>query len=60
MRCKVDMKLVVVWTRQMPWDGLSWGRWTRWNPGRDDALNSTHERYGKHHDLPRFRALVRR
>ena len=31
---------VVVVTRQMPWDGLSWGRWTLEPPGRDTALKS--------------------
>src|SRR5664279_3219643 len=35
---------VVVVSRQMPWDGLCWGRWTPEDPGRDDVLKSTHGR----------------
>ena len=32
---------VVVVNKQMPWVGLSWGRWTLVVPGRDYALEST-------------------
>src|SRR5664279_5601557 len=35
---------VVVVSRQMPWDGLSWGRWTPEDPGREGALKSAHGR----------------
>ena len=52
---------VVVVNIQMPWVGLSWGRWMLVVPGRDYALEYTQTHTHTHtHDLPRFRALVRR
>jgi hypothetical protein len=40
--------------------GLSWGRWTPEDLGRDDAVETAHGRTQKHNDEPRFSDLVRR
>jgi hypothetical protein len=52
-----DLLSVVVVNKQMPWVGLSWGRmYARGSRGGKDERN----KHANTHDLPRFRALVRR
>lgn len=51
---------VIMVNKQMSGVGLCWGRWTPEDPGRDDAMETAHGRTHEHHDVPRFRALVRR
>jgi hypothetical protein len=57
----IEASVVVVLVNiQTPRVGLSWGHGHWRNPGRDDALRSTHGRTLQTYDVLMFGAFVRR